>query len=202
MSHHKNQKSLVQKPSGSKNAAISVCTTKGSKSSSTTTRTADAYGSVPDIVERKREQYYHTHADRLTALWAWLDNQMHTQVLQPRHCTLFEFAEHFRQFCNKNPNVYCIKNENQLKSIHTYPLETATVLLHEHLSFHYRTLKDFMAGSEPYVEYIKQLRNTQSCADVLQVTVRRPQNCVFAALERHWDERSLLNHKGSQLLTK
>lgn len=133
--------------------------------------------------------YYHTHADRLTALWAWLDNQMHTRVFQPRHSILFEFAAEFLRFCRTNPGIYCVKDENRLKNIHMLTFEEAAVVLHEHLCFHYQTLKCFMQHCEPYVEYIKQLRNAFTLEDVKRVKVRRPpQNCVFSQLERHWDE--------------
>lgn len=137
--------------------------------------------------DSKQHEYYHTHADRLTAVWAWLDNQMHTRVFQPRHIILFEFAAQFIRFCATNHDLYRIKDDNQLKHIHVLTFEEAAIVLHEHLSFHYQTLRCFMKNSESYVEYIKQLRNACTLDDVKNVKVRHPQNCVFDTLEKHWD---------------
>lgn len=139
------------------------------------------------------KEYYHTHSDRLSALWAWLNNQMYTRVFRPRHSILFQFAAHFLSFCNTNPKIYFLKDTEQFQEMHKLCFEEALVVLNEHLSFHYRTLKDFMKGSEPYVEYIKELRNTKNLQNVYEVKLRRPENCVFSRLESHWNTQSIFS---------
>lgn len=137
-----------------------------------------------------RNVYCHTHADRMAAVWAWLKKQMYTRVYKSRHAILDDFGKDFYSFCVSNPDRYYIKDENELRHLSGYDLADTTNVLHEHLLFHYHTLKTYLRGTEDYVEYIKNLGRATTSDQILDIVppAQSPENkTAFLRLEKMWE---------------
>lgn len=117
-------------------------------------------------MERK-EEFNHSHADRLCSLWAWCYKTIYSNVHITQSRLLFDvIAPDFHQFLTKTKHK-TRSDKDDLLLLKKLPEEEGSYRLHEILMFNYLILKEYMQGTEEYVEFIKTLRNTTDIHDLL-----------------------------------